>query len=388
MKILHVISSIDPANGGPPVVATRLAAAQASIGHEVHLLTYTAPGREEAIENSLDGLPGRELIRFHMIEPLTRSESFTGSNAKKMLDELCPQMDFVHGHNVWDTTIRKMSQSCSKHQVPYTICLHGMLDPWCMTQSRVKKRIALKLGYRAALVGCRFIHCLNKDEVGFVKVHNFGTALEIIPNGIFIEEFEPPPEKGVFRANHPEIGDKPYIFFLSRLHYKKGLDFLADAFAAIAKEFPVAMLVVAGPDGGAQADFEQRIASADLSDRVLITGPIYGEGKLEALIDSTCFCLPSRQEGFSIAITESLALGVPVVVTKACHYPEVTEVNAGIETELCVESIANGLRKTLEATQDELAIQGSNGMSLIRERFTWPIVARQTIELYKKYSTK
>ncbi len=388
MKILHVISSIDPAKWGPPVVATRIAAAQASMGHELHLIAYSAPGTEDAIKKSLDGLPGRESITFHMLDPVTPAEALFGRNAKKVLDTLCAKMDFVHGHSIWGTIMRQASKACVKHKVPYTICIHGMLDPWCMSQKKLKKDIAMKLGYRAMLEKCSFIHCLNKDEIGFVEAFKLGNPLETIPNGIFIEEFEPAPATGAFRAANPQIGDKPYIFFLSRLHYKKGLDFLADAFAVVAPEFPVAMLVVAGPDGGAQADFEERIDKAGLNDRVLLTGPIYGDAKLEALIDSTCFCLPSRQEGFSIAITEALALGVPAVVTDACHYPEITEVNAPIETQLTVESVADGLRKTLAATPEELSTQSENGKRLIRERFTWPIIAERTITLYEKYRSK
>lgn len=386
MKILHVIQSIDPANGGPPVVATRLAAAQANLGHEVHLVAYQDVGSEKAIEKFLEGLPGKEGIQYHILDPISGFELVTGANAKRTLNEIIPEMDFVHGHSVWSTIVRVASTVCRSHHVPYTVCIHGMLDPWCMAQKKLKKQIAMKIAYFKMLNGCTFIHCLNKDEMGFVQSFGFKASLETIPNGVFIEEFEPPPERGVFRKQHPEIGDRPYVFFLSRLHYKKGLDYLADSFAAVASKFPDAMLVVAGPDGGAQADFEQRVERANLQDRVLITGPIYGPAKLEALIDSTCFCLPSRQEGFSIAITEALAIGVPAVVTDACHYPEVAQGEAGVVTELSVESIAEGLSQILGATPAQQATFGENGKKLVRENFTWPIVAQRSIQMYEKYT--
>ena len=72
---------------------------------------------------------------------------------------------------------------------------------------------------------------------------------------------------------------------------------------------------MAGPDEGARGEFEQRIAQAKLTHRVHVVGPLYGRDKFEALVDAACFCLPSRQEGFSIAITEALACSVPVVIS-------------------------------------------------------------------------
>jgi glycosyltransferase involved in cell wall biosynthesis len=386
MKITHVIQSIDPVHGGPPVVATRLAAAQAKSGHDVRLVTYADPGSHAAIEKFLDGLPGREFLKVTMLNPLTGlAESVWGRRARRELKPLISESDFVHAHSVWSTISRKACQVSRELGKPHTLCLHGMLDPWCMSQKRMKKQIAMKLGYYKMLDGCSFIHCLNRDEVGFAEAFGFQAELEIIPNGVFLEEFDPPPEVGHFRADHPELGDRPFILFLSRLHYKKGLDYLALSFSKIAADYPDLMLVVAGPDGGAQHEFESLIRDAGLSDRVILTGPIYGPKKLELLVDSTLFCLPSRQEGFSIAITESLALGVPAVVTDACHYPEVAQAGAGVVTELSVESVVDGLRYVLDMTDEERAQMGENGKGLVREKFTWPIVADRSVEIYKGY---
>jgi len=385
MKILHVIQSIDPAEGGPPVVATRLAAAQAAQGHEVHLLAYNTQRSHGAIEKFLEDLPGKERLKFHLLDPPTKLEKFTGPRAQAALEKIIPQMDIVHAHGIWNTVVRVACKICRRHSITHSICVHGMFDPWCMRQKSLKKRIAMKIAIYKMFDKCTFIHCLNKDEVEFVQSFGFQSSLEVIPNGIFVEEFDRPPDHGVFRRKNPLIGDHPYILFLSRLHYKKGLDYLADAFAAVAIDFPQLRLVVAGPDGGAQTDFEHRIDRAGLSDRVLITGPIYGPEKLEVLVDAECFCLPSRQEGFSIAITEALALGLPVVVTQACHYPEISETMAGIETDLSVESVADGLRKFFRSTPEQIENMGMNGKHLVRDRFTWPIVAERSLCIYKKY---
>jgi len=96
------------------------------------------------------------------------------------------------------------------------------------------------------------------------------------------------------------------------------------------------------------------------------------------LRDCDCFCLPSRQEGFSIAILEALACEAPVVITPECHFPEVKEVGAGIVAELNAPAIAEGIATIL---RDPTAGQqmGENGRKLVVERFTWPQSARQLI---------
>jgi glycosyltransferase involved in cell wall biosynthesis len=143
-------------------------------------------------------------------------------------------------------------------------------------------------------------------------------------------------------------------------------------------------LVVAGPDDGERAVFEQRIAAHGLTARTHITGPIYGRAKYEAMTDAACFCLPSRQEGFSVAITEALALSCPVVITRECHFPEVGEVGAGFVTGLDAREVAQGLLSLLgdPAAAREM---GRRGLALVRERFTWERIAEQTIDAYRRH---
>jgi glycosyltransferase involved in cell wall biosynthesis len=196
----------------------------------------------------------------------------------------------------------------------------------------------------------------------------------VIPNGIEPNEIYPLPPAGTFRATLPSLGDHPYILFLSRLHYKKGLDYLAEAFKIVAPQLPDVHLVVAGPDGGAQAEFEAVIREAGLTDRVHLTGPIYGERKLAAYVDATVFCLPSRQEGFSIAITEAMACGTPVVISQQCHFPEVAEAGAGIVVDLAAAAVATALITLL---QDTGCLERASiaGRLLVDERFVWSKVA-------------
>lgn len=380
MRVLHVIASLDAKSGGPPVIASRIAAAQTKIGLRAALLGYEPDSEASSIPLRLREVPGGRDVEIITCGRCTRGEYYTARLAAPVLRRVIPEFDFIHLNGVWDPMLWAAARAARASGKPYAVTLHGMLDPWTLTQSTLKKKLALALGVKKMLDRADFLHLGNSDEEQLIKPIGITAVGEIIPNGVFLEEFEKLPAPGTYYAKHPELRGQPFILFLSRLHYKKGLDYLADAFAIIARRRPEMRLVVAGADDGYKSTFEQMIAQHGLTDRTHLVGPQYGDEKLAAFVDAACFCLPSRQEGFSIAITESLACGTPTVVTRDCHYPEVEQVNAGLCTALNAEAVADGVLRVLAMDRGTLA---ANGRNLIRTRFNWPAVARRTLECYE-----
>jgi glycosyltransferase involved in cell wall biosynthesis len=256
-----------------------------------------------------------------------------------------------------------------------------MLDSWSMRQKAWKKKLALFLGYRRMLDGAAFIQVLNADEGELMRPLRLRVPGVLVPNGIFLQEIEPFHQPGRFRVSFPAVGQRPFILFLSRLHYKKGLDVLAGAFAKVAAVRPQVDLVVAGPDEGAREAFISSVAEKGLNERVHLVGPLFGSDKINALFDAACFCLPSRQEGFSVAVTEALACGCPVVISEACHFPEVKDVGAGTVLPLDPTAFAKALIGIL-ADPAIAARMGAQGRELVRQRYTWPKAAAMTLEAY------
>ncbi|GIW73805.1 MAG: glycosyl transferase [Phycisphaerales bacterium] len=385
LRIVHAIDTLDPAAGGPPVVAIRLAAAQAALGCSASILAYWDDHAAQRAQALIDETPGGDRVAIHRVPKAGRLERLTGRAAAATFRRLAEQQgaDVLHTHGMWEPMLPACAAAARRLGVPYVVTPHGMLDPYTLSVKRNKKRLALATTHRRFLRQASFVHVLNDDEATLAEPVLAGTPTRVIPNGIFLEEMERAPEPGSFYERFPELAGKPYVLFLSRLAHKKGLDVLAEAFAIVHREMPSVRLVVAGPDDGQRADFERRVDRAGLRSCVHLVGPLYGTDKLAALRDAAVFCLPSRQEGFSIAITEALAMALPVVVTRACHYPQVTEVGAGIETELDADEVARALITVLGDPQAARAM-GQAGARLVRERFTWPSVARRTIECYNQ----
>jgi glycosyltransferase involved in cell wall biosynthesis len=380
MKVLHVIPSLDPATGGPPIIAAGLAAAEAALGCRAGIVAYRFPKAEERTAAALGGIPHISDVPIEYL-PFSKLERFFARGARRCLAPMVAQFDLLHLHGVWDPLIYAAAEAAREKNVPYVLTLHGMLHPWAMNQSAWKKQAALIFGYRRMLNDAIFLHLGNESERTLTAAMRLTPATRIAGNGVFLEEFTPLPERGDFRATYPEFKEAELILFLGRLHYMKGLDFLADAFAIIARRRPGARLVVAGPDVGQQAEFESHIARLGLSDRVHLVGPLYGARKRAAMRDCDCFCLPSRREGFSVAVVEALACEAPVVISTECHFPEVAEANAGIVVELNASELAAGIERML-GDRESARRMGAAGRELVERRFTWPRVAQQLIEGY------
>lgn len=269
----------------------------------------------------------------------------------------------------------------AQFNVPFVLLPNGMFDPWSMRQKAWKKNLMLFLGYKNVLNKALFFHTGNVDEKSGVEQLGLTAPIEIIPNGVYPREFEQLPAAGQFYAEHPELSGKPYILFLSRLHYKKGLDYLADSFAKLSVKHPDMHLVVAGPDDGAGEAFRQAIKTAGLSEKVLMVGPIFSVDRFKAIVDSVCFCLPSRQEGFSIAILEAMACGRPVVITDACHFPEVKIAHAGEVVPLDVQAVTDALDRVV-SDRTRADQMGQNGRKMVMRDYTWPVISARLVEAY------
>lgn len=383
MRILHVIGSLDPDTGGPAVICASLAAAQSAMGHEVAIAADVPANRRSAVEGLLRSLPHAERVTLLPLAPAGPTAGMVARFGPAALREAVDRCDVAHLHGVWESHLLHAARRCRARGTPYIVLLNGMLDPWSLAQSRWKKRIALALGWRRMLSEATALHLGNRDEETLIAPLGLKSPGVIVPNGVFLEQVEPLPAKGSFRSKVAGLGEARYVLFLSRLHYKKGLDYLAEAFALAARELPGVHLVVAGPDGGERGALEARIAAAGLGDRTHLVGPVYGREKFAAMVDASCFCLPSRQEGFSMAITEALAAGLPVVISENCHFPEVAEAGAGCVVRL---DAANVARAMVEVMGDESrrSAMSSRAAALVRERYTWPVIAARTIAIYEQ----
>lgn len=379
MRVVHYYPSFDPAHGGPPAVILELAKEQIALGCDVVLLSRDV----EPTSAALRDLRERGLSKHHRGIELSARWRLPNPFAFRDLNAFVRDADVLHIHGLWDITGLLAARLARLNRKPYVLTPHGMLDRWSLDQKKTKKRLGLKLGFARMVRNSALLHVLNADEyLRLVEVQP-PSNVATIPNGVPFSQYATLPIRGRFRASYPEIGDHPYVLFMSRLHHKKGLDILALAFQELRASVRDVQLVVIGPDQGALAPFQKQVSALGIAEHVHILGGIYGRQKIEALRDASVYCLPSRQEGFSVAILEAMACGVPCVVTTGCNFPEVARAGAGLIVELDPKRIAEALQTVLE-DQAASAMMGRRARTLVLENYTWKKIAEQMLSVYQR----
>ncbi|MBN1565609.1 MAG: glycosyltransferase, partial [Anaerolineae bacterium] len=205
--------------------------------------------------------------------------------------------------------------------------------------------------------------------------------ISIVPNGVQVDNFADLPTDNDFRVQW-NLGDGPVVLFLGRLHERKGLHLLIPAFAEVIKQAPDARLLLVGPDEGMLTRLKALVEQHNLSECVIFTGMLEDDDKLAALAAADLFALPAVGEGFSMAVLEAMACGLPVLLTPGCNFPEVVDAGAGLVVEREISALSVILADLLTDTA-RLTQMGDTAREMVHARYTWPQVIAQMDDVYQ-----
>lgn len=299
------------------------------------------------------------------------------------LDQLQP--DVTHVHGLWTYTSRAANQWTKRRHRPYMISIHGMLDQWALKHSAWKKKLAGLIFQNAAL---RHAHCLHVNtltELECVRAYGLENPVCVIPNGVDL------PDSGAVDLPpwHHEIpSEKKVLLYIGRIHPKKGLPSLLQAWAQARDRGHASStdweLAIAGWDQNDHTSFLRRqVKELNISNSVHFLGSQFGKAKEAAFRAASAFVLPSLSEGLPMAGLEALAYQLPLLITPECNLPETFSTASAIRIDPSPESIVRGLEQLFSLTTEERLQMGDNGHSLVRERFAWRKVARDMCTAYE-----
>ncbi len=378
-RVLHVIHSLLRSAGGPPLIAIGLCEHLAKAGCKVDICTldFGARGGPE--------LPVDEsLVRVHRVPSRSRfSNILLPRQFERVVTDLGTGAQIVHCHGIWSAANNCAATIAAKLRKPYLITLNGMLAARAMKRSSWKKRLALLLYARRNFARAACLNAATESELKEARRLALPTPIAVIPNGVDPDRYASLPNREVAWERWSDLRDKKLILFMARLHPIKGLPNLIEAWGRLAGDFGDWHLVIAGPDElGLRAELERSVRDSGISERTTFTGPAFDEDKMALLGAASVFCMPSYSEGFSMAILEAVACGLPVLITHGCSFDDVTEVNAGLVVAPNADSLTEGLRSLLTRDEDELTEMGKRGRELIERRYSWNAIAAQMLSVY------
>lgn len=386
MKILHVVASVQAVSGGPAVSVTRLAAEQAKMGHEVTLASLKETHLGESVP-----APGVRMVGVPSDFCSKRGRGWSPS-FRRLVEAEASGADVMHNHGLWMWPNAYARLAARKAGRPLVISPRGMLDTWSLRRSRIKKAVAWRLFERKNLNAAALFHATSATEVANVRAMNLEQPVVLAPNGVDLPDLSARPGRELLETEFPQLRGKRWVAFLSRLHPKKGIDVLLEAWGQLRREAAAggvaggmddAILVVAGPDlVGYRRNVEQIVRTAGLDTSVVLTGELRGSRKDSLFAHAGVFVLPSYSENFGIAIAEALAWGCPVIASTATPWRDVVEHGAGWWVDPECRALVGALRTALSASTEDLKAMGRSGRSLVAERYSWNAAADKITEAY------
>ncbi len=339
-------------------------------------------GTELRVFGIQDRFTTEDLPRWSPLE--ARAFPIRGLRAFGWAPEMAPAVvqfrpEVIQVHGIWMHFSVVNSNVHRRFGTPYVVHLHGMLDPWAVRGSSIKKRFAGWLYENRHLREAGCLRALCEPEVRAIRAYGLEGRVCLVPNGIDLPS-ESPAGPAPWRAV-VEPGKK-VLLFLGRIHAKKGLPNLLRAWSALkaaglslAKDWH---LVIAGWDTtDHQPELQRLVHELHLEHEVTFLGPLFEEAKEEAYRNAAAVVLPSWSEGLPISILEAWAYRLPVMMTPHCNLPEGFAVRAAIRVETEPGSIEEGLRELVGMRDGERSAMGSRGRALVHERFRWDVIARQ-----------
>lgn len=291
----------------------------------------------------------------------------------------------LHQHGIWQAFSRVTVRWRERLRRPTVVAPHGSLDRAVLSYSQWKKAFA-KLAYEGRnLAGASCLHATAAGELRQLRELGFRNPVAVLPNGVPEAWLSSQGDAARFRAAHGLPADARILLYISRIHRKKGLLTLVEAFARNRRPLDGWVLVAAGPgyDPAYLAAVEALIAEQGLSPRVRLVGELRGPARRDALAAAELMALPSISENFGLVVAEALGVGVPVITTRGAVAWEALEAErCGWWADPDLASLENALLSAARLSEAELAGMGARGRALILRDYRWAPIARRTLELY------
>jgi glycosyltransferase involved in cell wall biosynthesis len=397
MKLLNVIASVDPRGGGPIEGVFASSEVWFRHGHERHIVSLDAPNdpwvRQAPVPTFAMGFSSRWFVVLRKMFAWLRY-GYT-PRLTRWLNTHARDYDAIIINGLWNYASYGGWRALHKSNVPYVVFTHGMLDPWFNKAYPTKtffKTIYWRLFEHKVLRDARGVMftCEEERQLASKSFSPYVAREFVVCHGTRDIEGDPAAQRAAFVAHVPQIKGRQFILFLSRIHPKKGVDLLIQAFARHTRTFPELSLVIAGPDQtGSKSALQELARQLGVDKRIYWPGMLSGDVKWGALRSAEFLVLPSHQENFGIVVAEAMALSKPVLITNKVNiWREIEADQAGLVVNDDVEAIATGLCQLCNLSTQQRESIGRNARNSFIKRYDFEKNAMQLLQLLERLTAR
>lgn len=387
MKILHIIPSVAKVRGGPTPATVHLVKSLRDVGIDAEIATTNDNGNELLNVplnqcSKFEGIPvwffSKTSSNFYPIKEYSFSAVFT-----QWLWKHIDEYDLVHIHAVFSYPCTIAALIARIKKIPYIVRPNGLLCSWSLQQSRLKKKLYMTIIERANINSSNAIEFTSNLEKNEVSSLGLTANSFVLPYAI-----SPAPVLSNARNRLRKLlqvpTDEPVILFMSRLHPKKGLEYLIPALGKLVDRTFTFVLAGSGSPSY-ETEIDHLLSVHKLKERTYCPGFVEGETKELLLQGADIFTLTSYSESFGLAVLEGIANGLSIIVTPTVPLSTVVEQHQlGYVTELKTDSITAILETSLRDLQDSTIVNNrkSRSKQLIETQYSWKNVTSNLIEVY------
>jgi len=359
-KVLSIIDSLNPKDGGPShsLFDMALSNKQNNIQHDILYI-----GKKQKI-NDLSGIK---------IIALNNSIFKYGISLRLIfwLYQNKNNYNLFIIHGLWQF-ITLLSRIIIPNK--YLVFTHGMLDPYFKSEKfkSFKKKIYWNIFEKKNLLKAKFV-LLNsikeKKQINNTFVKTNGIKFKLINYGIYPKDINFKKSKLKFYSKFKFLENYKLIVYIGRIHPKKGLDILIDAFEKIDNKRYI--LLIAGDINNKYAKaLIQKVKNKNNSKKIIFANFLKGEIKWGAISNAASTILPSHGENFGVSIAESLLAGTPVICSnKVGTSKQIKESNAGIIVKNNKLSLYQGIKKFINLSQKQKEKLSKNSITCFNKNF-------------------
>jgi glycosyltransferase involved in cell wall biosynthesis len=378
MKLLHVICSLNPSNGGTVEGLKQMVTALIQRGHNVEVATADDP-----LSPWMQGLT----FQVHALGPSKLRYGYA-PRLVPWLQKHAGNYDAVIVEGLWQYHGYATWKALHKMKVPYFVFAHGMLSPWFRINYPLKHlkkwlywpwaEYRVLRDAKAVLFTAEEERILSRQSFWLYRcnerVVGYGTVS--------------PPEDAQQQCEdlftqYPGLRDKRLFLYLGRIHEVKGCDILIEAFAKFSAVDPSLHLVMAGPDQtGWRKELVALGGKLGIEDRITWTGMLSGNVKWGAYRAAEVFVLPSHQENFGVVVAEALACGLPTLISNKINiWREIQADRAGIVADDTLAGMTQLLDKWLSMDAAAQSAMRERAIACFCSRFRIDKAAQNLIDL-------
>jgi glycosyltransferase involved in cell wall biosynthesis len=293
---------------------------------------------------------------------------------KRLLKKIGKNFDIIHYHT---PLVPKINA-----EIPTITTVHTLsnaetksiesVDPYFILyrlQSMVSYFVELRLLKSTDKITC--VSSSVANELNGYKVDPEG--VQITGNGVDSCNFIP---------DRSERNIEPYLLYVGRLSYRKGLFDFIECANIILDRYPNVHCKIVGK-GPLYNKVSQEIEKSANKNRIQLLGYVERGELIRLYQNAAVYVLPSYYEGLPTTMLEAMSCGIPVVATSVSGNVDAIESgkNGLLVPAKSPEALANAVSFILdnEKASDDLA---KNARATIEQKFTWDAISDKYIQVY------